>query len=255
MSQQLRNFLLDVGQRVEELRAALPTTVERVGKWKLNYIVLRKPEMFCPYCKEPWTNDWTWVIDGRKKKVLGAWDEDGFWQSSSIGIHPHVDYDGVICMGDTTDPVMAITAAFDAKSCYGDFADHMDMLGHGGCEATWKWEEERYWCESCEDYYGEEDVRYCDSNDGWYCDNCWSEGHSYCDLCEDTIHDHQGDHGYYVENTTLCERCYIDKIFRCEECEEEFFTDDHYGGDGLCDTCFREKEQSEEEEDNDTISA
>lgn len=100
-------------------------------------------------------------------------------------------------------------------------------------------------CEDCNEYYPADDLNtvYCGSmrSEKRVCDACRRDYHR-CEDCGDYTDTDHGDN-----DTTLCLRCYEDNgWFRCESCEG-LFGDSDYGGDGLCNECYDDRENEEED--------
>jgi len=107
------------------------------------------------------------------------------------------------------------------------------------------------WCESCQEYYANEDTVYIEDRDIYVCSGCADDCYSYCDCCEKYYH-----HTTWVcsEDKFVCDDC-LDDYARCEDCGEYFriedikeCTDKETGEVFVyCEECFEEHKEEVEE--------
>lgn len=203
--------------------------IEETGKWKMAPGVtwLRQPEMWCPYCEVSWINKWTWLVDEKKGKVLGVWKEDGS-KLHLADVHPHVMSGGEMCLGDGT-VMEGLTSGFNISSCFclrDEFYRVMKNLGHADCrqECEDEDEEDRSYCDLCDEVYDAEYVNWYSQADAHLCEDCWINRSVRCDSCLDRF--------YYPEDGSqdfpltevrggdeFCSCC-LDDYLLCERCEE-----------------------------------
>jgi len=74
------------------------------------------------------------------------------------------------------------------------------------------------WCEDCGDLVHERNIVPVDDHDRYVCDNCASDYYT-CDCCGD-LYSEVAVNDY---NYTLCECCYNEYYFTCEECGEVYY--------------------------------
>ena len=172
------------------------TRKAETGKWVMGrgVVWLRRPEMWCPECQISWVNGWTWLINERKGRVLAVWREDG--TKLPLGyVHPHVMFDGSICVGeDGASVIEAITSGFNIHSCFctGEFHAQMAALGHKDCEQEYESEEiedhegESY-CDYCECWYDEDRVAWYEQAEEYLCSDCYEDLTRSCDNCRDGV--------------------------------------------------------------------
>ena len=247
---------MDPKRVVRKVWQGLPRRAPRVetGKWTMGpgVVWIRQPEMWCPHCEVSWVNGWTWLVDERKGRVIAVWDEAG--GKLYLGdLHPHVMSSGEMCLGDGS-VMAALTSGFNILSCFcvtEEFVEVMEGLGHKGCGQEDRMEEEdddRPYCESCEERYDEGEVEWYDAADQYLCDGCWREVSIRCDNCHDRL--------YYPENGSrelpvtevrggdeLCGACLEDYTY-CEECKEYIHNDDMHpwsaDEDPICKRCWKD---------------
>lgn len=262
-------LLQNAVMRASELRESKGGAEAR--KWKLSHKWLVNPKLQCPYCKEWLESGRVWVIDEGRRYVHRVWKLDGTVVSPNK-CHPHVGEGGKICMGSSVSGAQAIVAGLTPGETYGDARLHKwlpQTLGHqcermergewvdvGGHECVdyiareyfgGEGEEEEHegeaYCDSCDEYYDENTVNYCERLGQTLCENCWMETHSSCENCSETICEHRWD-GLSVTNSygdavTICTGCYEDNYFYCEKCSEDL-PNEKYHEDGVCEECWAE---------------
>ena len=246
---------MDPKRFVRKVWQALPREPQKpeTGKWSMGVgmVWLRQPEMWCPYCKVSWVNRWTWLVNEKRGRVEAVWDEN--YEKMYLGdIHPHVMSGGEVCTGGF--PVVeAITSGFNILSCFdsGGFVGIMERLGHEGCGQEDRVEEEeddRPYCESCDERYDEGEVEWYEALDQYLCDGCWRDMSVRCDNCNDRF--------YYPDSGRIdypltqvrggdefCENC-LGEYSYCEECEESVHNDDMHSWSAeedvpTCERCWK----------------
>jgi len=246
--------MLDTKRFVRKIWQALPREPQKpeTGKWSMGagMVWLRQPEMWCPHCKVSWVNGWTWLINEKRGRVEAVWDEDSQKKYLS-NIHPHVMSGGEICTGGFS-VIEAITSGFNILSCFNsdEFVEIMERLGHEGCGQEDRIEEEddRPYCESCDERYDEGEVEWYEEASQYLCDRCWRDISVRCDNCHDRL--------YYPDNGSrefpltevrggdeLCRSC-LDDYSYCEECEQMVHEEDMRpwveDEDPICKRCWRD---------------
>lgn len=159
---------------------------------------------------------------------------------------------------------------------------------NGNDSNTFYFDRGDYQCEYCGDWFDEGDVRYIDGF-GYVCDNCLENRYTQCDDCGEWVnndeiytayrggdivyvcHDcieyryyccnecgeyiHENDTVYaydeYGNETIICEECEDRYYFRCDECGEMHHNDNEheYGDLHLCNACYENTENRDDEED------
>ena len=93
------------------------------------------------------------------------------------------------------------------------------------------------WCEYCEEYHRSE-VYYVRGY-GNVCEHCLGEYFTYCDCCEEYIHN---DYARYIDNEDryVCDSCYEEYYYPCAECGEVYHKADmfEHNGDYYCEDCW-----------------
>lgn len=106
------------------------------------------------------------------------------------------------------------------------------------------------YCNSCENYYPDDEVRIVCTNRGkrYYCDSCLGDT-AECYHCEEL---HTTDILTEVDGEYYCEDCLESVFKRCEECDELFKKDELHSG--YCDDCLEELGDEAPAEDDPTLS-
>ncbi len=86
-------------------------------------------------------------------------------------------------------------------------------------------DENHFYCESCDSYYHENERTEHVFGSTNYCNDCFYEMHSYCHNCDDSI---RNDESYYsdITNYDYCEQCYHNVHSYCENCNNDYWTED-----------------------------
>lgn len=251
------DFLQQVALKANELQAQVPKASTK--EWKLNYKMLFNPKLHCPFCEEWIESGRVWIVDEENTTVKRVWKLDGT-KINVDGCHPHVGFGGKICMGNARSISDALIAGIAGRD---DFIRAWDwfpeQLGHscsvmdearknGGFNrhADDPFEDDHEgesYCDSCDEYYNEDDTYFCDRTDRTYCENCWGDSHDFCEDCSGEIHTHADETSYEVEGRYgtkyVCEVCYMDDYFTCTECDKGLRYEKHQE-DGVCMDCWAE---------------
>ena len=152
--------------------------------------------------------------------------------------------------------------------CRHDVQDNINHCDSGriceGCGCRIHYEDDEYWvgddcyceecvtyCDCCNEYHRNDDVRYVESDDRYVCDDCINEYYTRCEHCDEL---HYTDDMYYVDSTDgyVCRNCRDDYYSYCEDCGELFETDDLVEGSDdclYCEDCIDNHMDEEEEEE------
>lgn len=76
-----------------------------------------------------------------------------------------------------------------------------------------------------------------------WCDDCRDEHAFYCHDCEEYYSERDVSSCSNSDNDQVCERC-GENYFTCESCEHTYHQD-NYGGDGQCDSCYQDPEDTD----------
>jgi len=251
------DFMQQVALRASELQSAIPKGESR--EWKLGFKMLHNPKLHCPFCEEWIASGRVWVVDEDSYTVKRVWKLDGT-KIHVDGCHPHVGSGGRICMGNARSASDALIAGIAGRDDFirawdwfprelGHTCENMDRArecGRFDRHADDPFEDdhdgERY-CESCDYYYDEDGMYFCDHSDRVYCPDCWHDSHNDCEDCDGDIHTHADESSYEVEGRygtkQVCESCYTDNYFTCALCDGGFRNDKHQK-DGVCVSCWAE---------------
>jgi len=112
------------------------------------------------------------------------------------------------------------------------------------CESCFS---ELYYCEHCEEYIEDEinEVvisRYDNTTQQW-CNMCVNVDTWECEHCE-KIYSNSVGVGGYSNGSAICNSCIADDYFYCNGCDE-YLLDENYMSDGLCESCYRKENDSE----------
>lgn len=252
------DFMQQVALLASELQALIPKA--RTREWKLGYKMLFNPKLHCPFCEEWIESGRVWMVDEEKSTVRRVWKLDGT-KINVDGSHPHVGVGGRICMGNARSVLDALVAGIagtdDFVRAWNWFPEQLGHscpnleraadVGRFNRHADDPFENEDHngeqYCDSCDEYYDEDDTYYCDSNDRTYCSNCWGADHDVCEDCDSGIHSHADETSYEVEGRygirRVCEECYSNRYFTCTLCDKGL-RDEKYQEDGVCVECWAE---------------
>lgn len=142
-------------------------------------------------------------------------------------------------------------------------------------------EEDAYRCDCCEEHMCADHYRYIERTDEYICDNCFENEYGYCEETEEIYHNdvlytcddcgktYHKDYVTIIDDSVYCKYCIednanvcsdcgeyklIDDTFTCEECGETYCTDcrskDEYNERTVCDICYQDLVEQEEEEEN-----
>lgn len=104
------------------------------------------------------------------------------------------------------------------------------------------------YCEHCEEYHRMEE--YYVRNFGWVCENCINEYYTCCSICGEYVRDNDA---IYIESEGryICDDCCDGYYFYCEDCGEYYNDYDAYSYDGimLCEDCYNERKEKENDEE------
>jgi hypothetical protein len=122
--------------------------------------------------------------------------------------------------------------------CGKELEDHNTMYDIGGGEYICEdcRDDYYYCCDHCYELVPVDDMVAVDNNDGYVCESCADNCYT-CDHCGNLFSDHN-----IAVNTigaTLCEYCYNEYYFTCEECGEVYHQEDgeYINGYNYCSTC------------------
>jgi len=132
---------------------------------------------------------------------------------------------------------------YDGYGCGEDSYDYYCEVCDMGLE-----EDEMIYCESCSGYFCENHASYYDELGYSLCNTCRDEHYYSCVDCGRLMHEDHVD--YYTEGgEPICQNCYEDNYFTCEDCEDVIDINNMSEIDGVCKDCyvFRQEEESEVE--------
>lgn len=183
----------------------------------------------CPNCDSWIPTNRIWLVDDANGFLKGCWYKDGTVVHQEI-IHPHVPYNGQVCLGQSGGAANALFAGVASGRHYHSTEKWFSQLGHDCVNAI------KARCIGCDDEYYESELI-----EGNGCDRCVNKG--LLDICED------------------CGRCDLSENFtdgRCRECEEGIYRCRHcrlseVSDEGrICDNCLCRYEDCGEEIDEDS---
>lgn len=130
--------------------------------------------------------------------------------------------------------------------CQIDTDDAIEIDGEYYCEDCVTF------CEDCNEYHLNDDVRYVSSVGRYVCDDCLEEYYRRCDDCDEY---YPTDEMYYEringQYHDVCENC-LDEYYRCEDCGDYFsphnVVEDEDTGDYYCRNCMNQRKANDEEE-------
>ena len=100
-------------------------------------------------------------------------------------------------------------------------------------------------CDECGRYYDVDDLEYLERYEESVCPRCLASDFSKCPDCGEYYRD--SDTSYYIEDNdeTICESCYENgEYFCCDSCGD-YFSENSYAGDGMCQRCYEEENENE----------
>lgn len=171
----------------------------------------------CPNCESWITTNRIWLVDEIKAYVKGCWNRDGTKVEGII--HPHIQYNGLICLGDSGGASNALFAGVDRGRHHHSTERWFDQLGHDCPDAI------RDTCIGCNLLYFDSEL-----TNSVGCGKCISDKVlTFCDNCHDL--------SIACEITNgLCETCQID-IYYCPHCGAEVDRDYELCSECECRVC------------------
>ena len=116
------------------------------------------------------------------------------------------------------------------------------------CVCSWCLDNNYYYCEDCDEYYVHEDVTYIDSLNRYVCNDCLDDNYTFCDECEEYF---PNDETTFIDHLDMnvCDECLRKFYTQCDECGEYYPNDqiNHTGNEHLCNECYEEKNEEDEE--------
>lgn len=177
-----------------------------------------KTKAKCPNCETWIETNRIWLVDESKGYLKGCWHLDGSKVSgkSTDIIHPHVPYNGQVCLGDSGGASNALFCGVASGKHYHSTEKWFSQLGHDCVNAI------RGKCSGC-DYEGFQS----ELEDGRVCNECINGGtYSMCGNCENWCPTDEMDGNGY------CSSC-AEELHHCRHCNEREVEED---GD-ICDNC------------------
>jgi hypothetical protein len=98
-------------------------------------------------------------------------------------------------------------------------------------------------CGNCDTWHLFEELNHIECERKYVCDSCLKMNYFVCADCGEIYPDHESTET--AHNNMICNSCYSSSYFCCEECDAIYHVDD-YGGDGYCNSCYRENPQLHE---------
>lgn len=245
-------------ERARELEAALE---EKGLKWQIvpGVTFLIKPEATCPVCRQGMVINLIYVLDLGHERVLRCWGLDGKpWPISDC--HPHVDFSGYICMGNSHSPIQALTMGINVSGAYSGIMENWlsEATSHLECadslmDGDWDDHDGEAMCVVCDEWYSEDDMWMSPSDDRWYCDDHFHDMHTRCVICQDYHLSETTSFYEFHRNEEICEHCLHDSDYQiCGECNvvwrAEEMTQDR-AGDWFCEDHAQEEPLDEEDEE------
>ena len=253
-----RKFVQGVTWRAAQLKS---TATDGRGGWRLGVTLWVNPEVRCPWCNEGVATQRVWATDDRKRQVVKVWELDGREVCDSSQWHPHVFVDSRrVCMGDAEDLGQALWMGLqpgDRANTSMDIAGWLERLGHKCDRRRLSYvvdaevEEEaddhagESYCDRCDEWHSVYHVNYCETTNLDYCNDCWVETHDRCADCNRwMLTDSASRRREYMMTThdgrEVCERCYENDYFACDNCTEVYHFDDCVEGPSESDNWCRE---------------
>lgn len=119
-----------------------------------------------------------------------------------------------------------------------DDDDVYDYDGGKLCQACFEYD--FFMCEGCNEV-DTIDSAHKGSDAGYYCQSCFNDRFNECEDCGEPVS--RDDTRWVCGDRAVCQSCYDDSYFYCEGCERDLHNDD-YGGEGLCRSCYEEREET-----------
>ena len=219
--------------------------------WRLDerIQIILHPQLLCCGCSQAVSTEWIIVVNQEesRQRVLAVFGgEEGRTIPLSEWAHPHVDRNGFICMGNSTDPVQALMLGFNPESAYGggravrDFFAGLDHF----CDGL---NEDLITCYCCENVFEAEDdnISFRSGVDEYVCHRCEGSNLSWCDRCEN--YGWADDNHYWIEGNQqdVCEPCFLRHYGECEECNDKFINGEltSVRDATVCDRCLNRFER------------
>ena len=151
------------------------------------------------------------------------------------------DFNGARILRIETESGGYVCPYFDMSDSFGYCSDSDFFIIGGGdynaqneCGAT---EDDRDYCNNCNEYFNGES--YHVNHTGTVCESCYSEISFFCDECEES---HHVNDAIYIEglNRDVCDYC-ATKFPQCDDCNERHESDDMHcahNGETVCQSCF-----------------
>ena len=112
--------------------------------------------------------------------------------------------------------------------------------------------DEWFYCDDCEEIcVGESWYAHHNGDEVCVCEDCYNDHYYRCDDCDESVHE---DNIHHVDDwTNVCDDCLEENWRRCEGCDEYYRCDDmHYdNGDWYCESCWDERDRDYDDDDDD----
>lgn len=220
---QLVSDVFEVQRQISNRRTNLPPGH---WPWRLSEKVkiVLQPHVQCPsgQCEGAVRTPWLLVLwdDGGRSKVWDVYEEQepGKWvKITDEWTHPHVDNRQQVCMGNATDVVQALTVGINPDSAY--CGDNGVRRWFRDLDHYCSWSDPSRECYECGESFDEDDdIRFYSGIDEWICDRCFGNHFFTCDNCEETRSDVDMYRG--PDDRAYCESCFYDRWTECEDCQQ-----------------------------------
>jgi hypothetical protein len=210
--------------------------------------IVVNPEVGCPMCPEWIRTNRIWIVNEDSREIVRVY-RLGTGRRIQSEIHPHVGSNGKICMGTADSVGEALWGKINTMSVFWEPKEWFIEMGHD----CFEWEDDDMSrCDSCDDLYDNENIRYYEGPDQCLCDDCWHVVSVWCDCCEERVYT-GGDRSLtevrvnHGKTEYWCDVCF-ESARECWECEEiwDVRKISYVEGRGFCPDCEPEMGVCEE---------
>ena len=135
-------------------------------------------------------------------RVCNSCYEDNYFTCDRCGEIHHIDDSTSVDNGDMLVCDNCIDNYYFCEDCNNYFSDAHEITTHSGsdyyvCDHCFEYGD-YYYCDGCGNYFYNDDMRYCEEEDRWYCDECYSEHME--DMSSDRVCSYHAHKGMYEDN-------------------------------------------------------
>lgn len=136
-----------------------------------------------------------------------------------------------------------LSDAFEECSDCGRLLEKDELLETGSgsfiCQSCY--EDDYFTCDDCGEIYPVSETTFIESSDATVCEDCLNRNYTRCNECGEYVPDDEV--VLNEDNDGICQNCYEDHYFTCDACGYVYHQR-YYWGDGLCDECGQNQEDS-----------